>query len=94
MESEAAGRPAFDQAAAGKCTDAVRRARRRLAGQGGGGVQPEVSARGGPEDPEDALVPRCQLPVGDFESREDAAGGIPALRATRVHVLQFVDQLV
>ena len=69
-------------------------ARRRLAGQGGGGVQPEVSVWGGPEEPEDALVPRCQLPVGDFEGGEDAAGGIPAVRATRVHVLQFVDQLV
>ena len=57
----------------------------------GGGVQPEVSVRGGPEHPEDALVPRCQLPVGDFEGGEDAAGGISALCATGVHVLQFVD---
>ena len=79
MESETAARPEFDQAAAGKRADSVRRARRRPAGQSGGGVQPEVSVRGGPEHPEDALVPLCQLPVGEFEGGEDAAGDIPAL---------------
>src|ERR1700745_3100555 len=84
MESEPARRCALDKVAFGKHPDPFRDAILVLPCQGGCGIQPEIPAGGGSQEPEDALVPLCQLPVGGFEGGEDTATGLGGISAARV----------